>query len=85
MGEIVAAVRARGLEPVFVITPSLNPKENFASLPGSPRLLRLNDPRQYPQLYDPDLYYDPWHFNPRGAALFTRLLAERFAAELKTP
>ncbi len=85
MEEIVAEVRAAGAEPIFVIAPTLNERENLLTIPGGAPLIPLNDPQKYPVLYDPDLHYDGWHLNERGAHVFTRILAEQFAAKTAPP
>ena len=81
MRDIVADVCKAGAEPIFVIAPTLNERENFAAIPGGAALIPLNDPQKYPRLFDPDLHYDGWHLNERGAHDFTRDLAEQFAAK----
>jgi hypothetical protein len=85
LAGIVAAVRRAGAEPIFVIAPSLNERENLVAIPGGAALIPLNDPQAYPLLFDPDLHYDGWHLNERGAHDFTRILAEQFAAKTALP
>jgi hypothetical protein len=74
-------VREANATPIFVITPTLNDKENFVPTPGM-ILLPFNDPRKYPDLYDPDLFFDSFHLNPAGAIKFTDALARTFAAQV---
>jgi hypothetical protein len=78
VGELIADIQAAGAEPIFVITQTLNPHENFTNVPEGIRLLAFNDPRIYPALYEVDTHYDGWHLNRKGAAIFTDLLADRF-------
>lgn len=80
MSAIVDDVRRAGAEPIFAIAPTLNERENFASAPGGAAIIAFNDPNKYPRLFDPDLHYDAWHLNERGAHDFTQALAEQFAA-----
>jgi hypothetical protein len=75
-------IRAAGAEPIFVIGPSLNFRENFAGLPDNVLLLPFNDPNKFPSLYDPAIHYDAWHLNGKGAIEFTDFLARDFAAHL---
>ena len=85
MTVLIAEVRAAGAQPIFVLSPTVLGREFFAPPPTGAQFIAFNDPQKYPQLYDPEVRYDTWHFNPRGAALFTDLLAERFALLLKGP
>ena len=79
MSELIGEIHAAGAQPVFVLSPTLSTRENFTGLPEGAPLLAFNDPQVYPQLFDPDLRYDAWHLNERGAVLFTDALARRFA------
>lgn len=81
MTQLIEDVRRAGAEPVFAIAPTLNERENISEVPGGAALIALNDPVKYPVLFDPDLHYDGWHLNERGAHDFTRILAEQFAAK----
>ncbi len=80
IGKVTKEIRAAGAEPVFVIGPSLNFRENFVGLPGNVLLLPFNDPNKFPSLYNPDIHYDSWHLNGKGAIEFTDFLARDFAA-----
>jgi hypothetical protein len=81
MSRLVEDVRRAGAEPIFTIAPTLNERENIGEVPGGAALIALNDPVKYPVLFDPDLHYDGWHLNEKGAHDFTRLLAEHFVAK----
>lgn len=83
MRAMVAEVRKAGAEPIYVITPTLNPRENLESIPGGATLFPLNDPKKYPVLYDPAMHFDGWHLNEKGAHFFTQYLAEDFIAKLQ--
>lgn len=77
--DIVADVRAAGAEPIFVLTPTINPVENYGGIPGGAPVWLYNDPERYPALYELANHYDSWHLNHQGAVAFTSLLAARFA------
>jgi hypothetical protein len=81
MSGLVEEVRHAGAEPVFAIAPTLNERENISGVPGGAAFIPLNDPNTYAALYDPELHYDGWHLNDRGAHDFTRILAEQFVAK----
>jgi hypothetical protein len=78
LADLIAAVRAAGAEPIFVIAPTINPAENFTGVPGNASVWAFNNPAEYPALFDPDSHYDDWHLNEKGAIAFTGLLAQRF-------
>ena len=79
---IDAEVRAAGAEPVWVVTPSDDVTENFTGFPPGVLVWHYADPHAFAELYDPAVHYDHAHLNHRGAQIFTRMLAERFAAEM---
>ena len=85
LAELVAEVRRAGAQPVFLLTPSLNPGENVTGLPAGVPVFAFNDPAKYPTLYEPDRHYDSAHLNEKGAAEFTGLLARLFVAHLRPP
>ncbi|HEX8295505.1 MAG TPA: hypothetical protein VF593_04355 [Chthoniobacteraceae bacterium] len=76
--DLIAEIRQAGVEPIFVIAPTINPRENFVDLPAGAPLIALNDPAKHPELFATDHHYDAWHLNAAGAVHFTRMLAERF-------
>jgi len=76
--DCIAAVRRAGAEPVFILSPTVNKFENVRDIPEGAPVLRFNNPAEYPQLYEPEIYYDSVHLNRAGASLYTDLLAERF-------
>jgi hypothetical protein len=83
VAEVNALVRAAGAEPIWVITPSDDVRENFAGFPPGSVVWSYVDPHRFPELYDPSLHYDHQHLNHAGAQLFTRYLAARFAEEAR--
>ena len=83
MNSIVSDVRAAGVEPILVVAPTVDPRENFRDLPAGVAVWRYHDPSEYPSLYDPVNRYDTAHLNDAGARIFTDLLAERLAELLQ--
>ncbi|MDB6155999.1 MAG: hypothetical protein JWL90_4452 [Chthoniobacteraceae bacterium] len=83
--DLIAEIRAAGAEPLFVIAPNCNPLENFRSAPGNVPLFAFNDPNLHPVLFEPAMHYNGAHLNEKGAAIFTRLLAERFGGIVQNP
>lgn len=84
----LAALRARGIEPFFVVAPVTTGEEGFLRLPAEnvpATLLAFNDPNAYPELYAVNARADTIHLNERGSLLFTRLLAERVVALDRAP
>ncbi len=79
----VGALRARGIEPFFVVAPVTTGEEGFLRLPAEDVpavLLAFNDPGAYPALYEVAARADTIHLNERGSRLFTQFLAERVVA-----
>lgn len=81
--EAAAEIRAAGATPVLIASPAADPRHYFAPPAGIDAWI-FNDPARYPDLFRPELRYDNYHLNPRGAELLTRLLADRFAETLKS-
>lgn len=80
LDALIKEVRAIGAEPVFVVAATIRGEERFSDWPPpGVKVLRLDDPDKYPQLYDPDRRYDSSHLTPAGAVEYTRILAEQFA------
>ena len=82
--DIIRDVRRAGAEPIFVITPTINLQENFAGVPDSAAMIPLNRIAEYPELFRPEDRYDPWHFNEKGAVVFTTILARHFIDLVKS-
>ncbi len=75
------ALRAAGIEPIYVTPPQLG---NFFQGRGAiPELakraivLDLDDPKAHPELFRRELWYDRSHMNREGAKFFSRYLAEQ--------
>ena len=78
--ELVVDLRESGIEPIFVIPPTVRPEENLVgALPEGLTIFHFNRPAEYPQLFLPENRVESRHLNERGASEFTRLVAERFA------
>jgi hypothetical protein len=82
--DLLGDFRRAGIEPIFVIPPTINRPENLVlGLPRGITVLRFNRPDKFPQLFHPDMHYDAVHLNEKGAQEFTRLLAGYFADHRK--
>jgi hypothetical protein len=80
--ELLGDLRQAGVQPIFVISPTVRPVENLAlGLPEGLTVFRFNQPDIYPELYKPETHYDIGHLNENGAHEFTRLLAQRFVEQ----
>lgn len=82
--RVEARCRAAGWEVVFfthpLITPD-DPTEQYVHLwrpPGGSLVLDFSDPDRYPELFDPDRYFDLRHLNQPGSKRFTARLAEAY-------
>lgn len=81
--DLIGEVRRAGAEPIFVIAPTPNPHENFTEVPDGAALIALNNPAEFPELFDPEKHQDAWHLNEKGAVDFTAILAEKFRAQVE--
>lgn len=82
LADKVRALRARGIETLFVIPPTIEAEGEFLKLSKQgvlPTVFVFNDPAAYPDLYAVNMRADTIHLNEPGALLFTRLLAGKFA------
>jgi len=82
--RLAADLAAKGISLVLVAPPTTNIGALAAMTdcpPGSPLFL-FNEPERFPILYQDDNRLDYEHLNGKGAAIFSRLLAERFASHL---
>lgn len=83
--EAVMALRERGFEPLFVISPILQlsgPLRAFEEFhrrrePAIPLLSYIG---HVDEIYDPSFWSDPGHMNGKGAEIFSRRLGRDFAA-----
>lgn len=75
-----AALRAAGLEPVYVVMPSFVQdnlgRDGVVEFAREARVLELDRPELHRPLFERELFYDASHFNTAGAAVFSRYLAE---------
>jgi len=78
-----AFVRRTGSRPVLLISPNKARLAGFTpDGAGETLLLNFDDPVRYPRLFDLDMRFDSSHLNRRGAEIYTRLVADAFAAGL---
>jgi hypothetical protein len=84
--EITALVHEHGLSLAFMTHPDTRQIEYYQRAGERLGLVRdvldLDDPQRHPELFEADAFYDRGHLGERGAALYTRALAARFAAHL---
>jgi hypothetical protein len=77
-------IHDHGANVIFIVAPLLDQSDlrfrNEAAVGG--RILAFNKANLYPALYDPQVHADREHLTREGAQAFTRLLAERFTAEV---
>jgi hypothetical protein len=88
MRDLVARIRAAGIEPLFLLLPPAercNWDWRAAHKRGAlPALFSYDDPREYQDFYrDLALRFDINHLNKAGANALTRLLAEDVAAHIQ--
>lgn len=79
-----AVLRRRGIRVFYVIppgTPDLSPLLEMARA-GEIRLFKFNDPREYPELYQPDT--NGGYLLSKGARLYSTMLAEKLAEASRT-
>lgn len=79
-----ALVESHGGRMVLIAPPTTGPQ--LAPSPESGMLfLDFSDPDQFPELFAPEHRKDSGHLNQEGAAIYSRLLAERLVAALRAP
>jgi hypothetical protein len=90
--SFVAYIKAHGAVPVMIKAPQISHWDYAAAFADKfarrcvgkgPLYLNFTSPRQYPELWDPQNRQDEDHLNAGGAAIFSRLIAERLAAAIK--
>lgn len=79
--SLQAAIRRAGAEPIVVVTafPYATPAHYALARSGVIRLIAMNSPSRYADLYRPDRRFDGLHLNERGAIEFSRLFGLRLA------
>lgn len=82
--RLVAKVRRAGAEPILIIAPSQSGYTNQPRRDLAP-ILDFSDPVRWAELFDPKYRADAGHLNTEGAEVFTRALADRFFALVKSP
>lgn len=80
--EQIERLRAASLTPVSVIPPITHGTPalyRLAERGQIPNVVGLNDPKRYPELYNLSNRYDELHLNAEGAAVASRIFADRLA------
>ncbi len=79
-------IQRAGATPVFLIPPFPSNTEALEKLVADklPAVFAFNDPARSPQLFRPQHRFDLQHLNTRGARIFSRRVAAKFAAWLET-
>ena len=75
-----AALRAAGIEPVYVVMPSFSQdnlgRDGASEFAREARVLELDRSELHRPLYETALYYDASHFGTEGSAVFSPYLAD---------
>lgn len=82
---MIARVERLGATPILIVPPTTG-KKTFYPRPERVQktiVLDFNDPVRFPELYENRHRLDWDHLNTAGAEVFTRLLAEHWAREVK--
>jgi hypothetical protein len=87
--NLATEARQKNVRFVYFVAPRLDNLDQYPTFPESIQgplgpLLILNEgqPSVHPELYRADLWHDPTHLTERGAALFSKLLAEDLMSKL---
>jgi hypothetical protein len=84
LDALVAFVRSRGAEPVFVLAPDIHSSQRFRDWPPEGvAQFSYDHPETYPTLYLREQRYDAEHLDREGAKEFTRIFATEFADWVK--
>ncbi|WP_448570555.1 hypothetical protein [Trichothermofontia sp.] len=81
LGSMVARIQNHGIEPIFIVPPSLHTYKDLIQSHRQhyvPTLFIFNDPQLFPHLYAVENRFDDEHLNQRGSEAFTHLLAQAF-------
>ena len=75
----------RGVALLFVIQPMTTGVDGVAHLleRHGRKIVHLNDPSDYPELYNVSLWYDGSHLNSAGARALSQTAAREMAAEMR--
>ncbi|MEM8709929.1 MAG: hypothetical protein AAGG01_03175 [Planctomycetota bacterium] len=85
--ELIAMIRGAGAEPIMYIPPRGLPSTMMMSLADRgeiPTLFPFHMTNEFPELVPMELHFDEGHFNPEGAAIWSRTFAREFAQHLDT-
>ena len=78
-------LRARGIEPIYVIAPwpgGADVARGLVDDETSPTVLAFNDPDAYPEFFELSSRFDANHLTREGAEAFSRVFADRLADAL---
>jgi hypothetical protein len=83
--RLLGKIEKLGATPVLLIAPRAGPRIFYPRPERAKRtiILNLNDRRRFPVLFEDRYRLDHDHLNLAGSAIFTRILAEEFAAAVK--
>jgi hypothetical protein len=79
--DLVRDVRAAGVEPVFIIMPTVNGGEGYSAVRSQgvdAALISMAGPQRYPDLYRTDWHRDDVHLTEVGARALTAHIVEEF-------
>jgi len=85
LAEMVSQMQRHGIEPIFVVPPSLHTYKDLIQSHQQqyvPTLWVFNNPDRFAELYAIENRFDDEHLNQQGSELFTRLLAQTFLQHL---
>lgn len=83
--DIITSVQKAGIIPVIITYPSTHNYGYLSILEDRAegvRFLKFDSPAEYEWAYDPEYRLDAAHLNDKGTARLSKLIAERFAAEI---
>lgn len=83
INQLIKAADQQGYTLIFFIPPKRSELLPLFLQIDTQHRIDMARPDDYPFLYENNLWFDPKHFNEKGAALFTKELAKRFENMIK--
>ena len=78
-----------GIRMIYLIPPGVILEKPYKILRKSSvlskNIIDLGDPKEYPEFYDKENFFDLHHFNDAGAELYTAALSEKFKKFINRP